>query len=158
MYNDLGHAMRYNDLVAMLHAAKAELSVLASYVEDPTTQWPNLGLKKTAQAHKKLRDEIATLVATDPALEDGTDWRAKYIEAERERVRLQIRVGRLEWLEDGTDWRAKYVEAEHERVRLQILVGRLRWLAEAGCENTPTRDCECPGCMTARERAERGEA
>lgn len=128
MYNDLGHAMRYNDLVAMLHAAKAELSVLASYVEDPTTQWPNLGLKKTAQAHKKLRDEIATLVATDPALEDGTDWRAKYIEAER------------------------------ERVRLQILVGRLRWLAEAGCENTPTRGCECPGCMTARERAERGEA
>lgn len=127
-YNDLGHAMRYNDLVAMLHAAKAELSVLASYVEDPTTQWPNLGLKKTAQAHKKLRDEIAALIATDPALEDGTDWRAKYIEAERERVRLQIRVGRLEWL------------------------------AEAGCENTPTRGCECPGCMTARERAERGEA
>jgi len=127
MYNDLGHAMRYNDLVAMLHAAKAELSVLASYAEDPTTQWPNLGLKKTAQAHKKLRDEIDALVATDPALEDGTDWRAKYVEAERERVRLQIRVGRLEWL------------------------------AEAGCENTP-RGCECPGCMTARERAERGEA
>ena len=128
MYNDLGHAMRYNDLVAMLHAAKAELSVLASYAEDPTTQWPNLGLKKTAQAHKKLRDEIDALVATDPALEDGTDWRAKYVEAERERVRLQIHVGRLEWL------------------------------AEAGCENTPTRGCECPGCMTARERAERGEA
>jgi hypothetical protein len=128
MYNDLGHAMRYNDLVAMLHAAKAELSVLASYAEDPTTQWPSLGLKKTAQAHKKLRDEIDALVATDPALEDGTDWRAKYVEAERERVRLQIRVGRLEWL------------------------------AEAGCENTPTRGCECPGCMTARERAERGEA
>jgi hypothetical protein len=128
MYNDLGHAMRYNDLVAMLHAAKAELSVLASYAEDPTTQWPNLGLKKTAQAHKKLRDEIDALVATDPALEDGTDWRAKYVEAERERVRLQIHVGRLEWL------------------------------AEAGCENTPTRGCACPGCMTARERAERGEA
>jgi hypothetical protein len=127
MYNDLGHAMRYNDLVAMLHAAKAELSVLASYAEDPTTQWPSLGLKKTAQAHKKLRDEIDALVATDPALEDGTDWRAKYVEAERERVRLQIHVGRLEWL------------------------------AEAGCENTPTRGCECPGCMTARERAERGE-
>jgi hypothetical protein len=84
-------------------------------------------LKKTAQAHKKLRDEIDALVATDPALEDGTDWRAKYVEAERERVRLQIHVGRLEWL------------------------------AEAGCENTPTRGCECPGCMTARERAERGE-
>jgi hypothetical protein len=128
MYNDLGHAMRYNDLVAMLHAAKAELSVLASYAEDPTTQWPSLGLKKTAQAHKKLRDEIDALVATDPALEDGTDWRAKYVEAERERVRLQIRVGRLEWL------------------------------AEAGCEHTPTHGCECPGCMTARERAERGEA
>ena len=128
MYNDLGHAMRYNDLVAMLHAAKAELSVLASYAEDPTTQWPSLGLKKTAQAHKKLRDEIDALVATDPALEDSTDWRAKYVEAERERVRLQIRVGRLEWL------------------------------AEAGCENTPTKGCECPGCMTARERAERGEA
>jgi hypothetical protein len=45
MYNDLGHAMRYNDLVAMLHAAKAELSVLASYAEDPTTQWPSLGLR-----------------------------------------------------------------------------------------------------------------
>jgi hypothetical protein len=145
MYNDLGHAMRYNDLVAMLHAAKAELAVLASYAEDPATQWPNLGLKTTAQAHKKLRDQIAALLATDPV--------AVSLREENLALRAALRS-----CQSTEDWRAKYVEAERERVRLQIRVGRLEWLAEAGCENTPTKGCECPGCMTARERAERGEA
>lgn len=41
--------------------------------------------------------------------------------------------------------------------RLRGEVKQLRWAQEMGCENTPTRGCECPGCETARERAERGE-
>lgn len=41
--------------------------------------------------------------------------------------------------------------AEVERLRERIVL--LEWNNEAGCENTPTRGCECPGCMTARERA-----
>lgn len=46
--------------------------------------------------------------------------------------------------------------AQRDEARAEV--ERLRWLAEAGCENTPTKGCECPGCCTARERAERGEA
>lgn len=49
-------------------------------------------------------------------------------------------------------------QALKERDEARAEVERLRWLAEAGCENTPTKGCECPGCCTARERAERGEA
>ena len=43
------------------------------------------------------------------------------------------------------------IEALREKVR------RLEWATEMACENTPTRGCECPGCTTARERAEKGE-
>jgi len=44
-------------------------------------------------------------------------------------------------------------EARAEVERLRERVTLLEWNNEAGCENTPTRGCECPGCMTARERA-----
>lgn len=37
-------------------------------------------------------------------------------------------------------------------------VERLRWGNDMACENTPTAGCECPGCETARSRAEKGEA
>jgi hypothetical protein len=47
----------------------------------------------------------------------------------------------------------KLTEARAEVARLRERVTLLEWNNEAGCENTPTRGCECPGCMTARERA-----
>ena len=52
----------------------------------------------------------------------------------------------------------KLDSARFELNKAQEELERLRWLNEAGCENTPTKGCECPGCCTARERAERGEA
>lgn len=34
-------------------------------------------------------------------------------------------------------------------------IERLRWGNEMACENTPVASCDCPGCMVARDRAER---
>jgi hypothetical protein len=34
---------------------------------------------------------------------------------------------------------------------------QLEWANEMACENTPVASCECPGCETARSRAEKGE-
>lgn len=31
---------------------------------------------------------------------------------------------------------------------------QLRWVVRASCVRTPTPGCDCPGCETARERAE----
>ena len=44
--------------------------------------------------------------------------------------------------------------AELEDARAEV--ERLRWGNEMACENTPTRDCECPGCAVARARADDG--
>jgi len=46
------------DLLALLREARNELNVLASYVDDPDMQWPSLGLKMTAKAHKALVGRI----------------------------------------------------------------------------------------------------
>jgi plasmid stabilization system protein ParE len=59
--------MTNEKLIALLRQASAELSVLASYVEDPDTVWPNLGLKVTAKAQKKLRDSIDAALAAHNA-------------------------------------------------------------------------------------------
>lgn len=48
-------------------------------------------------------------------------------------------------------------EARNEVERLHADVERLRWGNEMACENTPQPACQCPGCETARERADRGE-
>ncbi len=45
---------------ALLGDAITELRVLASYVDHPDTEWPNLGLKVTAVAQKKLAEKITT--------------------------------------------------------------------------------------------------
>lgn len=37
---------------------------------------------------------------------------------------------------------------------LRADVERLLAAMETACENTPWRGCECPGCQTARERAD----
>ena len=45
--------------------------------------------------------------------------------------------------------------AEIERLRTDV--DRFQWANEMGCEHTPNPACQCPGCETARERADRGE-
>lgn len=68
-------------------------------------------------------------------------------------------------MEHANKWaaRARKAEADYlymNRIRdhLQGQVLELQRDRETACENTPTKGCECPGCCTARERAERGEA
>jgi hypothetical protein len=50
--------MAKENLLDLLREARNELSVLASYVEDPDFAWPNLGLKMRAKAQKELRDRL----------------------------------------------------------------------------------------------------
>lgn len=50
------------------------------------------------------------------------------------------------------------IDAAREYQLLKSEVERLRWGNDMACENTPTAGCECPGCETARSRAENGEA
>lgn len=57
--------MTTNDLVALLNDARNELAVLASYVDDPNTEWPNFGLKITAKAHKRMVERIDAALAEE---------------------------------------------------------------------------------------------
>ena len=57
--------------------------------------------------------------------------------------------------------RERFVEVQQLRAENKALrerVAAFEWSNEMACENTPTPGCECPGCCTARERADRGEA
>lgn len=57
--------------------------------------------------------------------------------------------------------RERFVEVQQLRAEnkaLREMVATFEWANEMACENTPTTGCECPGCCTARERADRGEA
>ena len=49
-------------------------------------------------------------------------------------------------------------ESLYQNALLRQRIEELEHVQEAACENTPTKGCECPGCETARERAEKGEA
>ena len=137
--------MTSNDLLALLAEAREELNVLASHLGHPEVEWPTMGLKLTAKAHMALRDRIA-LALTQPVEE---------VPLREENLALRAA---LRSLQSNEEWRVRYQRAESERVKAMIRVQRLEWDAEAACENTPTKGCECPGCETARERALRGEA
>ena len=50
-------------LQRLLGDALTELRVLGSYVDHPDTCWPNLGLKVTATAQKKLAQRIEKVLA-----------------------------------------------------------------------------------------------
>ena len=50
-------------LRALLAEARQELAVLASYVDDPETKWPTVGLKMTAKAHKRAVTRIDAALA-----------------------------------------------------------------------------------------------
>jgi hypothetical protein len=111
-------------------------------------------------------------------------WRAKVAEVVKERDEAHAKVSRL--LEErnrqavhfadehnrtktaqterdvaravAENWKRNYNRAVEERNEARAEVERLKWELEMACENTPTLGCECPGCETARERAEKGEA
>ena len=68
--------------------------------------------------------------------------------AERQRDASREEIARLD---------AAIERLKRQRDKLRAEVERLRWDNEMACENTPTRDCECPGCETARSRAAKGE-
>lgn len=88
--------------------------------------------------------------------------------AEIDRLGEENRKLELRWkaeMEHAAKLAARARKAESDfsymnRIRdhLQGQVLELQRDRETACENTPTKGCECPGCCTARERAERGEA
>lgn len=92
-------------------------------------------------------------------------WSSELLaKVEKERDQLKEELEKLHRLAPTGTYTAnvtyemQLLTVKQERDEARAEVERLRWLAEAGCENTPTKGCECPGCCTARERAERGEA
>ena len=134
---------------------------------------------------KKERDEARTIVdflkaanesdlrllrATEAALDATHAIEQERDEARAEVERLKAERDHLEvlWkaeMEHANKWAARARKAEADfsymnRIRdhLQGQVLELQRDRETACENTPTKGCECPGCCTARERAERGEA
>ena len=57
--------------------------------------------------------------------------------------------------------RERFVELNQLRAENKALrerVAEFEWANEMACENTPNPSCDCAGCSTARERADRGEA
>lgn len=105
--------MTTSDLLALLSDARNELAVLASYVDDPKTVWPNAGLKMTAKAHKKLvaridewmaepveelplRQENLALRAALAVRWNDENWRLRYLEQKSEVERLIPRLAVLE--------------------------------------------------------------
>jgi hypothetical protein len=54
------------ELQALLKRARDELQVIASYMDIPNHEWPNVGLKMTARAYKRM---VATI---DAALAEPT--------------------------------------------------------------------------------------
>ena len=74
------------------------------------------------------------------------------VQMERDEARAEVALLKRHYSpEAAAKLRAELAAANAE-------IASLRWDRETACENTPTKDCECPGCCTARERAERGEA
>ena len=119
-------------------------------------------------AIEQERDEALASIERMSALH--TELHASAMEWQGEVERLKAERDHLEvlWkaeMEHANKWAARARKAESDylymnRIRdhLQGQVLELQRDRETACENTPTKGCECPGCMTARERAEREEA
>jgi hypothetical protein len=110
--------MTPSDLIAMLHEAMHELDVLGSYLDDPDIEWPTVGLKTTAKAHKKLAGQIKALLATD--LEDQ-DLRQE---------NLALRAA-LRSKQNDENWREVFLASEIERGRLQRVIRQMQATAVA---------------------------
>ena len=105
--------MTPNDLVAMLYEAMYELDVLGSYVDDPDFEWPTVGLKTTAKAHKKLAGQIKALLALD--LEDQ-DLRQE---------NLALRAA-LRSKQNDESWRELFLASEIERGTLKRVIRQMQ--------------------------------
>ena len=118
------------------------------------------------------RDEARAEVETLRAAIDGEPWGGAVLKQQRDEAikKLGVTLEELWALEKQRDEaRAKLALLERhyspeaaaklraELAKANAEIASLRWGNEMACENTPTKDCECPGCCTARERAERGE-
>lgn len=143
-----------NDLIALLNDARQELAVLASYVDDPEFNWPTLGLKTTAKAHKSLveridnwmtepvedfplRQENFALRAALAVRDNDEEWRLRYLEAEAKRINA-----------------LKKAEAHKREIkRLRDGLEGVVNLCRLGC----TEESNCGMCARAL-RALRGEA
>ena len=89
-----------HDPWALLREARMELSVLASYVEDPDTVWPTVGLKVTARAQKTLRNRIDAALAAhrdEGSTEDVVEW-----------VLTNSPIGTMHAYLDGVDLRVRW--------------------------------------------------
>lgn len=101
--------MNVNDLLALLHDARQELHVLASHLKDPKMEWPSYGLKTTAQAHERMVERIDEFLASGTPEE--TSMREENLAL---RAALRVRA-------NNEEWRIRYLEAERERARLDTL-------------------------------------
>jgi len=106
--------------------------------------------------HRVLKVSGSDLSNSDDLVEAAND-----IVRQRQEALDEIEIAKRycdELAETISKFAAREIALESERDEARAEVDQLRWLAEASCENTPTKNCDCPGCCTARERADRGEA
>lgn len=135
-------------LRALLAEARQELAVLASYVDDPETKWPTVGLKMTAKAHKRVvtridaslaepvgecaRCETLRELADTAAAEQGLAQR-RMMEAQKQRDDIN-RVGRAALGKAGhtrpSEWGAAYavgwLEERLKESRADLDIARAR--------------------------------
>lgn len=152
--------------------------VSAGDIGDPKSQSFRAAIEKAVKEFTQPGGDTKPISAREAARRrmplDGADAQAlegALTLTERERDALKEELEKLHRLAPtGTytanatyemqiaDLKFRLEQAEEELRGEREDYARLRWEMEAGCENTPTKGCECPGCCTARERAERGEA
>lgn len=103
-----------------------------------------------AQQYYGSREGKVLQIAVDDTVDIDLEWLQ-----ERLTDKASTEVGRLRGFVEGLIEERDEALAEIERLRAEV--ERLRWGNEMACENTPNPGCHCPGCETARERADRGE-
>jgi chromosome segregation ATPase len=144
-------------LRALLAEARQELAVLASYVDDPETKWPTVGLKLTAKAHKRAVTRIDAALAepvVDMEASASRGWqmadslhlsvkeqreRAEKAERERDEARAMLSAicSEFERAVSHADWRAAgspgmsvpFTGDFASATQIPSVVGRMRWWA-----------------------------
>jgi hypothetical protein len=130
-------------------------AALAEPVVDPVQAWKDAnGYNDLLAAYSSTiteRDEAVAAFHEATRLRSGIQQARIKAENERDEARAKLALLERHYSpEAAAKLRAELAAANAE-------IASLRWDRETACENTPTKDCECPGCCTARERAERGE-
>jgi hypothetical protein len=102
--------------------------------------------------------EVARVRGELAAMRNERDqYIARAMRAETERAQAQRELSSVRSrplaIQQRDEARAEVERLAAEVARLRTRVQAMEWDRDEACENTPTRGCECPGCMTARERA-----